>query len=371
MKLKGSTIPKNLTWLLLLTCLFFGACTDQQSTTLQRKDIIDAVFGSGHVENNDQYNVMANTEGYLKSAYVAEGDTVKKNQHLFRLSNEVQQTQVGNALYNLEFAKTNTSPRSPQIEQLKIQINQAMDKNQVDSINYQRYTRLVKSHAVSTADYENAALNYQSSLSSLKVLQKNLDDLQRNVKLSLQNARSQYQVQQQNNDYYGIVSQVDGIIMNISKKVGDYVKKGDQIALIGAGSPIIKLYIAEDDIQRIKIGQQALISLNSTKDHIYKAQITRIYPAFNTTEQSFIVEATFNHPPGHLLNGTQLQANIIVQEKRNALVIPSYYLINGDYVMVKGAKEKKAVKTGIRTLEWTEITGGMRPDDVVVLLKQK
>lgn len=370
MKIKGTSIFK-ITLLSLLASLLITACTEQQTTTLQKKDIIDAVFGSGHMENNDQYNVMANADGYLKTAYVTEGDTVKKNQKLFTLSNDVQQTQVGNALTNLEFAKTNTSPRSPQIAQLKIQINQAKDKNQVDSLNYQRYTRLVKSHAVSTADYENAQLAYQSSLSTLKVLQKNLDDLQRNVKLSLQNARSQYQVQQQNNDYYGITSQASGIIMNISKKVGDYIKKGDPIALIGAGHQVIKLYIAEDDIQRIKIGQQVLISLNSIAGHVYKATITRIYPAFNTTEQSFIVEAIFTDQPGNLLNGTQVQANIIVQEKKNALVIPSYFLINGDSVLLKGSKDKTVVKTGIRTLEWTEITGGINATDILVLLKQK
>lgn len=371
MKLSGLLFYKNIALLQLTGCILLASCSQQQSTTLQKKDIVDAVFGSGHMENTNQYSVMANTDGYLRNAYVTEGDTVKKDQQLFRLTNEVQQTQVGNALTNLEFAKTNTSARSPQIEQLKIQIAQAKDKNRVDSLNEQRYTRLVKTHAVSTADYENAQLAYQSSTASLHVLQKNLDDLQRNVKLSLQNARSQYRVQQQNNDYYSLVSQAEGVVMNITKKVGDYVKKGDALALVGAGNPVIKLDIAEDDIQHIKPGQLALISLNSIKDHIFKARITKIYPAFNTTDQSFTVEATFTDQPGHLLNGTQLQANIIIQEKKNASVIPSWYLINGDYVMVKGAKEKKAVKTGIRTLEWTEITGGINPGDVLVLLKQK
>jgi multidrug efflux pump subunit AcrA (membrane-fusion protein) len=371
MKLNVLSIFKNTALVQLAGCILLASCNQQQSTTPQRKNIVDAVFGSGHMENSNQYSIMANADGYLRTAWVAEGDTVKKNQQLFRLSNEVQQTQVGNALTNLEFAKKNTSPRSPQIEQLKIQISQAKDKNLVDSLNEQRYTRLVKTHAVSTADYENAKLAYQSSLASLHVLQKNLDDLQRNVKLSLQNARSQYRVQQQNNDYYAITSEAGGIIMNVTKKVGDYIKKGDPIALVGAGSPIIKLDIAEDDIQRIKVGQLTLISLNSIKDRVFKARITKIYPAFNTAEQSFVIEAAFTDQPGQLLNGTQLQANIIIQEKKNAMVIPSWYLISGDYVMLKGSKEKKAVKTGIRTLEWTEITGGLSPADVLILLKQK
>jgi multidrug efflux pump subunit AcrA (membrane-fusion protein) len=355
---------------LLMAGTMLTACKHPETTSLQHKDIVDAVFGSGHMENYDQYSIMANTDGYLNKAYVVEGDTVKSNQRLFLLSNDVQKTQVSNALVNLDFARTNTSPRAPQIEQLKIQINQANDKLNVDSLNYQRYARLVKTQAVSTADYDNAKLTYQSSLSNLHVLQKNLADLQRNVDLSLKNAQSQYQIQQQNNDYNNLKSEGPGIIMNVTKKVGDYVKKGEAVALVGAGKPIIKLDIAEDDINRVKLGQEVLISLNSIKDAVFKAKVTKIYPAFNSTDQSFVVEATFTDNPGKVLNGTQLQANIIVQTKKNASVIPSYFLINGDYVLLKDSKEKKPVKTGIHTLEWTEITGGLNPGDVLVIPKQ-
>jgi len=361
---------KNIAIAPLGVCLLFTACTQQESVSPQHKEIIDAVFGSGHIENNDQYSVMANTEGYIKASYVAEGDTVKSGQPLFRLSNDVQQTQVVNALTNLKFAKTNNSPKSPQIEQLKLQINQASDKKHVDSLNERRYSRLVKTQAVAAADYDNALLTYQASLSNLNVLRKNLADLQRNVALSQENASSQYRIQQQNNDYNSLKSNAGGVIMNINKKVGDYVKKGDAIALIGAGKTIIKLYIAEDDIQRIKPGQVVLISLNSIKDHVFKAVVTKIYPAFNNDQQSFIVEAAFTDQPGRLLNGTQLQANVIIATKKDALVIPSYYLINDNYVLLKKGKEKKQVKIGIRTLEWTEITGGLGTSDELILPKQ-
>lgn len=357
--------------LLFIAIIFTGtACNRQNETRPQRKDIVDAVFGSGHIENENQYTLMANTDGYLKAAYVVEGDAVKPNQQLFRLSNDVQQTQVNNALTNLKFAKTNISANSPQIDQLKIQIAQAKDKLNVDSTNYARYSRLVKTNAVSKTDFENAGLQYQSSLSSFNVLKKNLADLQHNLNLSVDNAKAQYQIQQQNNDYYSITGLTPGIVVSISKKVGDYVKKGDPIALVGAGTAVAKLYIAEDDIQRVKVGQSALISLNSNKDKVYNATITKIYPSFDTTQQAFTVDATFNEPPAILINGTQLQANVIIENKKYALVIPSYYLINGDYVLTKNSKDKLPVKVGIRTLEWTEILSGVTENETLVQPKQ-
>ncbi|WP_158799199.1 efflux RND transporter periplasmic adaptor subunit [Pedobacter sp. L105] len=350
--------------LVFFCALFFlFGCKHKNEITPQRKEIVDAVFGSGHIENINQYAVMANAEGYIKTVNISEGDTVKKGQVLYRLTNDVQRTQVENAIVNLRFAKTNTSAVSPQIEQLKIQIVQAQDKAQVDSTNYARYKRLVETNAVSRTDYENAELQYRSSVSSLKVLKKNLADLKHNLNQNVDNAKAQYLIQQQSNDYYDITAKADGVVMSITKKVGDYVKKGDQIAEVGAGHIIVKLYVAEEDIQRVKLGQTALISLNSNNDKVYPSTVTKIYPSFDTNQQAFTVEATFRELPPQHLNGTQLQANIIIEEKKNALVIPSFYLMDGDYVL--SGKNKIKVKVGILTLEWTEILSGLTENEAL------
>lgn len=352
-----------------LLLIFFSAylygCSHQPELSPERRDIVDAVFGSGHIENKDQYTVMANTEGFVKSAFVIEGDTVKSGQRLFQLDNRVQQTQVNNAAQNLNFALNNAAQNSPQITQLEAQIAQARQKTQVDSANYARYSRLVKTQAVSVADYDNARLNYQNSGTSLKVLQKNLSDLKNTLNLNVANARANLDIQKTNNSYQMIISQASGVVMNVNKKAGDYVKKGDAIAILGTGQPIAKLDIAEGDIDRVKLGQRVIISLNSRPDERYEATITKIYPSFNTTDQSFIVEATFKNNVKNMLNGTQLQANLIVQTKKQALVIPSYCLLNDHFVMLKGSNEKKRVTVGIRTMEWTEITGGLSEHDVI------
>jgi multidrug efflux pump subunit AcrA (membrane-fusion protein) len=203
------------------------------------------------------------------------------------------------------------------------------------------------------------------------VLEKNLADLRHNLYLSVDNARAQYEIQKENDKYYAITSVGNGVVMNVNKKTGDFIKKGDAIAVMGTGSVIIKLDIAEDDIRRVKVGQKTLISLNSEKEKTYPAMITKIYPSFNSTEQSFVAEAGFDTIPRDLLNGTQLQANIIIGTKENALVIPSYCLMNDSFVLVKGSPGKRRVSVGIRTLEWAEITAGLQPGEVITAPKQQ
>ena len=357
--------------IILIVGVAMAGCQNKHEITPERKTIVDAVFASGHTENRSQYTIMANVEGLIQEAYVVEGDTVHSGQRLFRIQNDVQRTQVANAATNLDFARTNASEGSPQLLQLEAQIAQAQKKLSVDSVNYLRYSRLVKTQAVSTSDYDNARLTYQNSQSALVVLEKNLADLRHNLYLSVDNARAQYEIQKENDKYYAITSVGNGVVMNVNKKTGDFIKKGDAIAVMGTGSVIIKLDIAEDDIRRVKVGQKTLISLNSEKEKTYPAMITKIYPSFNSTEQSFVAEAGFDTIPRDLLNGTQLQANIIIGTKENALVIPSYCLMNDSFVLVKGSPGKRRVSVGIRTLEWAEVTAGLQPGEEITAPKQQ
>ena len=84
-----------------------------------------------------------------------------------------------------------------------------------------------------------------------------------------------------------------------------------------------------------------------------------------------LVEANFVDMPEALKDGTQLQANFIIGEKKNVWVIPTIYLSEGDSVLLTNSHKKVGVKTGIKTLEWVEILRGITGNDVLDLPKEK
>ena len=340
-------------------------CRQTPSTTPQYKDIVDAVFASGATQAKEQYRITAYADGYLQQSFVAEDDSIRKGMLLFRIADDLQRTQVENAATNYQYALRNASDKSPQILQLESQITQAQRKKTTDSLNFERYQRLLPSHAVAQVDYDNARLTYEASTSNLTVLQKNLEDLRTNLDQNTENTRAQLREQQENNAYFTISGATNGRIENVYKKDGDLVRKGDVIADLGAGLQIARLLIAEEDIQRIQLGQRVLVSLNTDKVHVFNATVTKIYPSFNTNDQAFIAEATFDPLPPNLRNGTQLQANIILGEKHHALVIPTNYLLPGDSVILAPDHSHIPVKTGIHTLEWVEITSGLRDNQSI------
>ena len=354
--------------LVFMVVLF--SCRKSEEARVQRKDIIDAVFASGNIINTNEYLVEANTDGYLEQSFVSEGDTAFKSKPLFRLSNLVQVSQVANAAVNYDYAKIKSAANAPQIEQVKVQIVQAKQQCSTDSINFGRYQRLLKTQAVSQVDYDKVKLQFESDKDNIKVLEHQLADLQLNLALNRENAKSQLAIQEQNYRYNYLSAAINGVVLSVSKKQGDYVKKGDIIARIGAGKLLAKLFISEDDIDRVKLGQSLLISLNTDKLKSYKAILTKIYPSFDTDQQSFIAEASFTEMPAILKANTQLQANIIVTEKKNTLVIPTNYLDKNHQVELKEGDKKVEVQTGISNLDWTEIISGLQENDRILLSKQ-
>ncbi|WP_194977032.1 efflux RND transporter periplasmic adaptor subunit [Aquiflexum lacus] len=345
-----------------------SSCNTSETTHAQRIDIVDAVFASGHIIMENEYLVTANSEGYLVAATIQEGDSVNAGMPLFQLSSEVQNEQLSGAQATYRDALQNLNENSPQQSQLRLQIEQAKAQLEIDGANYKRYHNLSKTGAVSQQELERAKVQYENSSRQVDILQKSLTDLVEKLRLNLINAETQLNIQKENTSDYYLSSFIDGRVLEVYKNQGDLVRRGETIARIGGGKPLIKLFVGEEDIDKIKIGQLTTISLNTQKDDLLDTRISKIYPAFDELQQSFICEAAFVEAPELYVN-TQLQANIIIAQKENALVIPSAYLIFGDSICYKNG-EKAAVEIGIRTSDWLEIISGLDESRLIKRMKK-
>jgi len=358
-------MKKKIIQISLAALFVFAGCSNQKQISPVRKDIIDVVFASGNIETSSQYNVTSQSEGYLVQSFIEEGDSVKRGKTLFHIYDETQKAQLESSIASFNYAVYNTNPNSEILQQLNAQRQQAKHKLANDSLDFNRYSNLIKTKAVSQVEYERVKLNYENSKQTIIALDNQIQDLKKNLNLEMVKARTNLVAQQNTNSFYTPTSEVEGVVLQILKEKGELVKKGETIAEIGSGKFIAKLFVSEEDINSIKIGQDVYIELNTEKNKSYKAKITKVFPAFDTKEQSFLVEAEFTELTSTLKSGTQLQANIVIGQKQNALVIPSSFVMYGDYVIVKGKDEKTKIKAGIRTPEWTEVIGGIDENSVL------
>jgi membrane fusion protein, macrolide-specific efflux system len=369
-KIQKFRLAKHI-FMLLFTSHFLLSCSGKnETTTPETKNITDAVFASGFVAYSDEYWATSNTEGAILKSYVKEGDKVQYNQHLFQLSGEVQSLQSYNAKTNYEDAQSNVNENAPQISQLKKAIHQAEKNLLLDAKNYDRYKILVASNAVSKVDFDKAKLQYENSILNLEIQKQSLEDLQNKLNLQVKNTKNQLDIQNKYVSDYLLKSAVNGVVLEITKKTGELAKKGELLARIGGGTLITKLYIAEEDINKIILNQKVMLVLNTDTKKTYEAKVSKIYPAFNDKEQSFVIEVSFINKVPKLISGTQVQGNIVFEERKNALIIPSRYLTENNMVILENG-DKKQIKIGVRNSEWTEVISGIDKGTTIVLPKTK
>jgi multidrug efflux pump subunit AcrA (membrane-fusion protein) len=337
-----------------------------EMATVQRKDITEMVFATGSLKADDEYFVAAQTDGYLKSINFEEGDLIKAGKVLAIIDNKQSLVNANQSGKLLVIAKANATENAPLLTQIQLNIGLAKEKLKQDELQVERFHKLLETNSIAKLEYENAVLNRLNTNANIKALEAQMANL-------MILANQQVIVQQQQNEvsnaiaaYNQIVAYVGGKIYKKKKQLGDYVKKGDVIAVIGNPNKIYaNLNIDESNMSKIKLGQTTVIQLNTNKQKNYNARLAEILPAFDETNQSFYVKAFFTENLDFDIIGTQLQANIILGEKKNVLVIPRSYLGYGNKVMLKD-KKTVFVKTGIISTDWVEIVEGLTENESIL-----
>lgn len=358
--------------LISITLILFvlGSCGSKNNEVSPvYKDITETVFASGTLEPEGKYNLTSQSDGYLVSLSFKEGDIVKTGEILAVVDNQPNTYNEESAEQLLSISQKNISDNAPALKQTELNIELAKEKVKQDESQVERYKSLYESNSVSKLEYENILLALETSKTNLSTLQQTYDLQKQQAQQQLISQRAQKNVSSflsQNNQIKAVVG---GKIYKKLKEQGDYVKKGDVIAMIGHAEDIYaRLSIDESNISKIKLGQDAIVQLNTNKEGSLKGRVTEILPAFEDATQSFICKVKFIDPLQFKVSGTQLQANIVIGTKSKALVIPRSFLDYGNKVTIKGADEPIIVKTGFVSSEWVEITAGLKPEDVLVSL---
>ncbi len=167
-----------------------------------------------------------------------------------------------------------------------------------------------------------------------------------------------------------IRSDCDCIIYHTMAEQGEVVHVNELLALVGnAQKRIIELAVDQQDINKIKPGQLVLMKTDITGDTIYKASVIKIYSLMNEAQQSFRVDASFNENFLYPFIHNGVEANIIVKEKKNALVIPRNAITGKDSLVIKtnGTTQKIKIETGIVSNDYIEIVKGIDENTQIVI----
>lgn len=346
------------------------ACKSENEIKPITQDIKELVFASGELEWDNAYNLTAQTDGVLVNAHFEVGNKVLKGIYLASIDNKNSEINTQTAQEQLIIANENLTANSPQLQQLQQNIQFAESKYAQDKIQAERYQRLYERESIAKVEYENMQLNAQNSLSNLNALRKQVLQIQQQAQQQQITTKGQLQNNKIVQNYNQIVVPESGTVIKKLKTTGDYVRKGEVIATIANEQKVeAVLNVDENSIGKIKLGQMVYVQLNTDKKTIYNGKVSEIYSAFDEKSQSFICKVTFDAPLESSLFGTQLEANILVGEKKNAFLIPRIYMGFGNKVNIKDKKEAVIIKTGIVSTQYVEVLEGIDKNDVLLPLK--
>lgn len=352
---------------LVIASLAITACGKKTTQTKpEYKDITQTVFASGTLEPDDKYNLVAQSEGYLSELLFEEGDQVKAGQVLAKIDNPTSRINTSGAEELLQIAEENASVSGPALIQAKQNVQLARKKVAQDSTQFERYNRLLATNSISKVEWENAKMALDNSRSNLENAIEAVRSIQSQTSQGKVSQRIQRDLAQSNQAFTQLTAVKAGRVYKKLKQPGDYVRKGDVVAVIGnAGLLFAKLSVDESNIRKVQLGQKVVIQLNVDKSKTYEATISELYPSFDEATQSFFCRADFANNPDFGVSGTQLQANILIGKRTHVLVIPRTYLIYGNKVNVDG-KGEVAVETGFVSGEWVEIIKGISASETIV-----
>ena len=183
-----------------------------------------------------------------------------------------------------------------------------------------------------------------------------------------------------------IVAEKDGVINTLTATVGQAVNSGDEIINLYTGG-VVELPVSVDelDISKVKVGQSATISVDAIDGTTYNATVKSISQVGTTssgvTDYTVTLEVKGDDK---LMIGMNATATIIVQEEKNALLLPLEALqsLQGEeYVWLYNGSlpedsstdpgTKTVVTTGLSNDNYVQVTSGLSEGDQVVIVRTK
>lgn len=340
---------------------------DEQEVKPSIKNITEFVYASSNVIPRDKYFCRSIRSGIIEKVFINEGDVVKKGQSLFsiRASADVK-NRLNNATVNLEESKENLSGTNNKLKSIEVELQRAKDQLSIDSINYQRRKKLWDQKIGSQNELDRSLLSYNTSTNRVEAIKIEYEQARLTLKNNLEKAQNLVSTERDLLGDLVVRSKIDGKIFKIFKQVGELINTQENFAEIGSTEDfIVEMYIDEVDISKITLGDTAIIHLEAYPDTVYISTLSQISAMKDLSTQTFTAESVFVNPPSKLFNGLSGEANIMVDKRKEALIIPSDYLYNGNIVLTNNGETK--VKVGVKSLEYIEILSGV--DTSTVLLK--
>lgn len=280
-----------------------------------RGPAVEAVYATGTVEATIMLPIAARVSARLAALNVDEGSNVTKDQVLAQLEDD----DVQNMLEEL-------------------QAKERFAKNE-----YDRVAALAKKGYESKAALDQKHSEWDAASAAV--------------------ARAKAET-----NFTKLLAPADGFIIKRDGEIGQLIPANQPVFWLSCCAPLrVSAEVDEEDIARVKPGQEVLIRADAFPGKIFHGSVQAITPKGDPVARTYRVRIGFSEEVP-LLIGMTAETNIIIGKKDDALLLPASVLKQNKLWLVKDGKlARQDITIGAKTAEQVEIIQGVTPEDVVVL----
>ncbi len=178
--------------------------------------------------------------------------------------------------------------------------------------------------------------------------------------------------------YATIIAPISGTVASVNTMQGETVVTGLNaptfIRIIDLGHLEVLAYVDENDIGRVRIGQEAVFTVAAHQSTEFVGKVTSMYPSATIQDNVvyYITSISVDNREGKLM--PDMTANVLIDlGRRKGVVTVPHKAVKRDgkrkYVLVlhKSIPDKRFVKLGLRDRSYSEIVEGLSSGEVVVL----
>lgn len=270
----------------------------------------------GIVKSDEVKSIAFKSSGKINKIYVQKGDYVKKSEKLAEIDKDDLRLQLKASKSQLNAAKQD--------------IKKAEDSYKFNKDSFEKIEKLYENNAISKDDYEKAKLNLETSEASFN-----------QVKSNYEMAKVDYDYKLKSINDATITSDIEGYVLDVKYKEGEMVSAGVPVIIFRNDKMIVSTGVTQKDLEKIKIGDEAVIELNATE---IKGIISNISQAPDKYTRTYEIEISIDDSDYYLETIVDVKFKV---GSESGIWIPLSSILSSsiDYVYV--VEDSRAVKKAI------------------------
>lgn len=320
---------------------------------IQRGDIEDIGSFTGSLEANMHVEVMAKITGRILELSVSLGDKVDKGQIIARIEDDEPRQSVKQAEAALAVARADLEQRLSALRLAKLRHDRTQEL----------FTKAIAStdeRDVAVAELD--AAKARKGLAEAVIVQRQADVDQAKVYLS----------------YTRIAAPITGFVGRKSLDEGDMASANRPVlSIVDLSSVRTVVSLVEKDYAKMHAGLRAEVRVDAYPDEAFEGCVSKVSPALDPDTRTAAVEIEVANPKLRLKSGMFTRVDVRYGTRRNVLLAPEEALVEkstgiGLFVAEEAWSTARfvRVKTGIVRGGLVEVSGELKPGDLVVTLGQ-